>query len=798
MSAAIARADGIPPTTSADAPSSWGGAWRRRAALAVGALFLLLLGALAATGIVADESEGPAEVAVPFARIGDHATYQMVEPVARPDINWSFRVVESAEAIDQASRPRNAIVVDWNDGQACYDDEYVGGCFRPSRIMIDAQTRQPLRVESTGMESGQALQGGFEDRFRFVTLGPSLRGHASSDRLPGPVYQPDAFPRLQGRSINLPGVAFQGETIRAGDGLPVAAGPALWTEWAIEAPEVATFQAGSAARLAAAIDGRVAVGIETQGAVEFLRIGGPQHCRPFLYRCMNIGVRYEFEVTNWFSDGIPYPVRIDVTTSTGPGSATKTSWALAGFRPGDEYVAWGEVGMPAYPAEKPGAEWAEPGPIADGSGQPFVYSPASALSNVIADPSLTTFAAWRQEHPDFFLAGAEFHNVALGVYVPAGQGMVNNRTWRFVFASPDGSAFLVSSTLSSEPTAPINLERGEATLPFRVHARDVPARLTTVGESARIWRALGNPDFPVPNYFAWGLTWAFEYPLDPLPPQVDGEIEQLSRFVVGAGRYAQGSPTEYPADEGSVLVLDAASGKAMHRFDFDEGLWPPLVGDVAGAPTSERSDWTLGDSAASGRLSVAGLAVASLLGAALVAYLYPALKYLFGQMVWALPGYAKLRKQELLKHKVREDLVALVREDPGITPPELHRAVGGGWSTVVYHLSILEKNKLVSSLIDGRHKRFFPVDTTDWTKRGRLAALKNARTKELFGLIAEEPGVVQKDLAQRTRLSAPSVMWHMRRLEGAGLIGRDKVGRHVRYYPTDGRPAAPGSAVELP
>lgn len=43
---------------------------------------------------------------------------------------------------------------------------------------------------------------------------------------------------------------------------------------------------------------------------------------------------------------------------------------------------------------------------------------------------------------------------------------------------------------------------------------------------------------------------------------------------------------------------------------------------------------------------------------------------------------------------------------------------------------------------------------------------------------------------RRIGLSDPSTIWHLRRLESAGLVGRDKLGRKGHYYAV-----GPGSAT---
>lgn len=148
-----------------------------------------------------------------------------------------------------------------------------------------------------------------------------------------------------------------------------------------------------------------------------------------------------------------------------------------------------------------------------------------------------------------------------------------------------------------------------------------------------------------------------------------------------------------------------------------------------------------------------------------------------------VPGHARLSSDNVLEQKVRNSVLHQVKVDPGVDASEIQRRVGGGWSTIAYHLTVLEKSGLVSSLVDGRRKRFFPVGQHGPGRRESVAALKNARTKIVFEMLVESPGLMRKELASRVRISVPSMLWHLERLEAAGLIRSEPMGRRIRYYP---------------
>ncbi|HEX9815906.1 MAG TPA: helix-turn-helix domain-containing protein, partial [Candidatus Thermoplasmatota archaeon] len=175
----------------------------------------------------------------------------------------------------------------------------------------------------------------------------------------------------------------------------------------------------------------------------------------------------------------------------------------------------------------------------------------------------------------------------------------------------------------------------------------------------------------------------------------------------------------------------------------------------------------------------------SLLAAFLTLYFFPLLKETGVKVALAVTAYAKLHKKELLNNQYRDRITTLVRAEPGITPSEHQTALGGDFKTIVYHLRVLERNKMVSSLVDGRHRRFFPTEQVSWGERGRLAALRNTKTRELYSLLLEEPGLAPKEISQRIGLSRPTVYWHVDRLERVGLVAHDKEAGRARFYPSD-------------
>lgn len=210
--------------------------------------------------------------------------------------------------------------------------------------------------------------------------------------------------------------------------------------------------------------------------------------------------------------------------------------------------------------------------------------------------------------------------------------------------------------------------------------------------------------------------------------------------------------------------------------------------------------------------AVAGAAGVAALGVVAAAYHWPALRYAGAVLV--APLYARLRRDEVLDHAGRSLVYDRIRADPGVSADRLAASVDFGWSTLAYHLRVLERTDLVVSVREGRHRRFFDREDGRFANGRKLAVavLKNEHTLAVGRAILDGPGVTQKALSERFHLSPSSVHWHVERLRNVGLLEKKRDGHHVRYFPgpawsgveaplpeaARGPIAAPGAASAIP
>ncbi|MGQ0537211.1 MAG: winged helix-turn-helix transcriptional regulator [Methanobacteriota archaeon] len=180
-----------------------------------------------------------------------------------------------------------------------------------------------------------------------------------------------------------------------------------------------------------------------------------------------------------------------------------------------------------------------------------------------------------------------------------------------------------------------------------------------------------------------------------------------------------------------------------------------------------------------------GVAVGAAAGVAAGAGLFALLSALGkNRLLLAIPLYSRLNPKSLMSNRVREEILETIRARPGIYATELHDATSYGWGTVTYHLAVLEKNRLVTSVREGPRRRYFVAGAVDFRHREALALLNNATPRHLLRLLSERPGLIQREIGVELGLSPSTVNWHLSKLSAAGLVAMSPNGRGIRCFAT--------------
>lgn len=178
------------------------------------------------------------------------------------------------------------------------------------------------------------------------------------------------------------------------------------------------------------------------------------------------------------------------------------------------------------------------------------------------------------------------------------------------------------------------------------------------------------------------------------------------------------------------------------------------------------------------------LAAAAFTLAGLAAYFWGSVKA-FATRTFFLPAiglYAKITRAEVFDNDVRERIFRAIKENPGLAASDLSRLAAVSWGTTIYHLDVLEQTRMVSSLRNGRYRRYFENGANLPVSKEATSILMNPVTASVVRTIQQTPGATQKELAGATSMSPQALHWHLARLVRAGLVRKEREGRVVRHF----------------
>jgi len=142
-------------------------------------------------------------------------------------------------------------------------------------------------------------------------------------------------------------------------------------------------------------------------------------------------------------------------------------------------------------------------------------------------------------------------------------------------------------------------------------------------------------------------------------------------------------------------------------------------------------------------------------------------------------------ESRLLEQPLRRRLLDLIADSPGIHASELCRTAGEPWGTVQYHLTLLHKGEMVTSVEAGRERRFFP-SAVDPRKARLLALLHQGRRTEIASFIRDHPGSRQVDICDALDVSRKTFRSSVEPMVEEGLVNERRSLQDNRYFPQEG------------
>ncbi len=141
----------------------------------------------------------------------------------------------------------------------------------------------------------------------------------------------------------------------------------------------------------------------------------------------------------------------------------------------------------------------------------------------------------------------------------------------------------------------------------------------------------------------------------------------------------------------------------------------------------------------------------------------------------------------------RQNIINLIRGDPGIHLRRLAHVVGLSWNTTLHHVNRLEAAGLISiKKVQGKVCAF---DRSRGALDGKTgtALLRDPRNVTVARFVVDHPGAHQRALCAATHLAPSVVTRRLQAMEEAGLVERVREGRVALVQPTDALSLALGN-----
>lgn len=475
----------------------------------------------------------------------------------------------------------------------------------------------------------------------------------------------------------------------------------------------------------------------------------------------------------------------------------RLSLELAAHTPGGDAItpSWSHEDAPVAKSFAEPIETSLPGVPADG--RPILRYPLSeAVKDVTAasDPGLREF--WSPGDTPFILLSARHdpftaqatQEEAVVPSLPgnplggtAAETGVSLSDWVLTLQNLDGHIVTVRAqreytaddrVVGSSVTA---VSEGQGPVPLE----HFPERLASIGALLSAWTTLRKVDLDAWLQDEEAALWVSN--------QVnfkDGAVDPRHQYHQIA--FLRGDPQGAKATQGGTEwdTFDATTGRfsvsnRQHAEPQEEGASPPpSIGTPLRTSSLMAAPYIPAAAAASGiAVAVAFTAV----------YFWDGVSRFAGQAIVA-PLHAKIRKDKVLDHRTRDQVVEYVRLNPGAPVGAVRRHLEVGYGTAMHHLNTLERNRFITSRKVGRERCYFLAGTMAPAEMDGHAAAGTDAAARFLAVLASQPGLTQKEVAERLGVHDASVRYQAKRLAAHGQIKAVRDGRVVRYFPVGALP----------
>ena len=146
-------------------------------------------------------------------------------------------------------------------------------------------------------------------------------------------------------------------------------------------------------------------------------------------------------------------------------------------------------------------------------------------------------------------------------------------------------------------------------------------------------------------------------------------------------------------------------------------------------------------------------------------------------IILSLAIFSRIRRSNVLKHETRDRICTHINENPGEHFNAIKEELGLSTGVLSYHIERLEKERFISSRMEGKFKRFYPPF---WDKPPEVHLSEVQEI--LLEQIKRRPGISQSDLGARIGRNRKVVNYQAHQLRELGFIDIEKEGRESKCY----------------
>lgn len=143
--------------------------------------------------------------------------------------------------------------------------------------------------------------------------------------------------------------------------------------------------------------------------------------------------------------------------------------------------------------------------------------------------------------------------------------------------------------------------------------------------------------------------------------------------------------------------------------------------------------------------------------------------------------YTKIRREQLLEHKVRAEILEHINSNPGIHYRKLLNDLDLQTGVLTHHLNMLERQMFIRSLQDSMYRRFYPVSTPINNK-----LILSEVQQNILKTIRAQPGISQAEIGRQLNHAKKVVSYHVKILSDADFVRVESTGRTNQLYYLDG------------